>query len=145
LPFYADDSRAGARRGESPPEASSPTWEPRLAASGEVQPRALPYADPGDYLGAAMGLCLPLAHVVELLESLHDPRRSTRQGLAASNLGWGRFDVPLLGFRRRVAGYVQHAPGDPLAPPVRVARLEHDGRVEGGAALLVHQIPLDDD
>jgi len=127
-------AEAHARR-ESPAHPSSPTWcEDRF---GRSDPRPLvlaSYGDNGPFLGGAAGLCVPLVWVARLMRA---------QGVSRFSEPGGWTDERMqLGFQQGPAGYWTSVDGDEKRTS-RVVRLHHNGRIEGGCALLVHQAPLD--
>ena len=152
--FAAGRARA-LERGESPAHASSPTWAEKRFAGDSIDEGPLvlaPYADNGPFLGGAAGLSMPLVWVARVLAGLALGPRAPGERPAL----WTREDAELAGTRqdpRSHHGLGVHAGEEgywttratPRDPPVslRVMRLHHAGRIEGGSSLLVHQMPAD--
>jgi hypothetical protein len=148
--FGAGRSRARARR-EAPAHPLSPTWARKRFAGDDLDEGPLapaPYADNGQFLGGAAGWCVPLVWVARVLAAL-GPRSDgsslwTRRqaelaatpAAASSSSGHGvHLGEPGWWTSRPSAG------GAPLS--VRVRRIHHNGRLDGGSALLIHQMPVD--
>lgn len=133
-------------RGEAPPRPTSITWVPaRFDRGRDVV--ASPHGDNGPYLGGAAGIAVPLAWIGALLAAIgtrDDPRVPTRGDLEAMLVPSAR--DPRFG-RGIMRGNPSYLPvrRDPASLPraVRVLPLHHQGRIDGGAALLVHLLPLD--
>lgn len=121
---------ARARR-ESPAHPSSPTWCEERSTSTREEPGLVlpPYRDNGRFLGGAAGLCVPLTWIARLVHVEGGKHRWADERMR-------------LGFQRGPAGYWTTT-DDRGRRTCRVMRLHHNGRIEGGSALLVHQAPLD--
>jgi CubicO group peptidase (beta-lactamase class C family) len=148
--------RARARR-EAPAHPSSPTWAEKRFTDDDLDEGPLvlaPYADSGVCLGGAAGWCVPLLWLARVFAALGP--RSDGGGL------WRRDDAELAatpaapssaqghGFQLAEPGFwtVDTSPcvssettRRPTKATFRVVRIAHGGRVEGGAALLLHQMP----
>lgn len=141
--------RAWERR-ESPAHPSSPTWVAKRFPGDDLDegPLALaPYDDNGPFLGGAAGWSVPLVWIARVLAAL-GPRaggsglwQREHADLAASPAAPGSRQG--LGFFRGEPGWwtFRSTGGAPLT--LRVTRLHHNGRLDGGAALLIHQMPED--
>jgi hypothetical protein len=152
--------RRARERREAPAHPSSPTWAAKRFAGDDLDegPLALaPYADNGPFLGGAAGWCVPLVWLARVLAALGP--HGVDDGL------WQRSQVEIAatpaapgsrqghGFHLGAPGWWTFRPSPRLADAprpgragadtVRVVRLHHNGRLEGGAALLVHQMPRD--
>jgi CubicO group peptidase (beta-lactamase class C family) len=146
----AGRTRARARR-ESPAHPASPTWALKRFAGDDLDEGPLvlaPYADNGPFLGGAAGWSVPLVWLARVLAAL-GPRSD------GSSL-WQRRHAQLAatpaapGSRRGHGVYLgqpgwwtlrRSGGGAPLI--LRVERIYHPGRLEGGTALLIHQMPAD--
>ncbi len=145
---------AGRRRAlfrrEAPAHPASPTWAHKRFVDDELDDGPLvvaPYVDNGPYLGGAAGWCVPLVWLARVLATL-GPRND------GSSL-WQRRHAELAA--RPTAPGSRHGHGMYLGEPgwwtlrpsggapltLRVTRIHHNGRLEGGSALLVHQMPAD--
>ena len=137
-------------RGESPAHPSSPTWaRDRFAGGAPQSPLTLaPYADNGPFLGGAAGLSVPLVWIARALAALgprgdgaglwsaEDAEIAATPAAPGSNVGHG--------FHLGEPGFWTFRPSGGGAPlTVRVEKLHHNGRLDGGAALLVHLMPHD--
>jgi CubicO group peptidase (beta-lactamase class C family) len=135
--FGAGRAHARERR-ESPAHPTSPTWaEDRFAPRDGASITLAPYADNGPFLGGAAGVAIPLLWLARVLAAL-GPRadgsgllRRSDADLASSPLGFHLGEPGFWTFRQ--------PGGAPLT--TRVNRLCHNGRLDGGAALVIHQIP----
>jgi CubicO group peptidase (beta-lactamase class C family) len=146
----AGRTRARARR-EAPAHPESPTWaEVRFEGDDldEGPLVLLPYADNGPFLGGAAGWCVPLVWVARVLAALGPTRdgglwQRRHADLAATRAAPGSHVGH--GFHVGEPGFWTFRDGGAGAPPVTipVTRLHHNGRLDGGSALLVHQIPRD--
>jgi CubicO group peptidase (beta-lactamase class C family) len=156
----AGRKRARERR-EAPAHASSPTWVEKRFTGDDLDEGPLvpaPYGDNGPFLGGAAGWCVPLVWLARVFAAL-GPRgdgtglwRRRHADLAAtpaaprSALGHGfHLGEPAFWTFRPSAPASTGAPSTASlpAPPltIRVVRIHHNGRVEGGSALLIHQMP----
>ncbi len=143
--------RRARARNEAPAHPASPTWARKRFAGDDLDEGPLvpaPYADNGPFLGGAAGWCVPLVWLARVLAAL-GPRadgsslwQRRHAELAAtpaapgSRTGHGvHLGGPLWWTFRRSGG------GAPLS--VRVHRLHHNGRLDGGSALLIHQVPVE--
>ena len=146
----AGRQRARAR-GEAPAHPASPTWARKRFPGDDLDegPLALaPYADNGPFLGGAAGWCVPLVWIARVLAAL-GPRadgsslwQRRHAELAAAPAAPGSRDGH--GVHLGEPGWWTFRPSGGGAPlTVRVTRLHHNGRLDGGSALLLHQIPAD--
>ena len=146
----AGRSRARDRR-EAPAHPASPTWARKRFPGDDLDEGPLvlaPYADNGPFLGGAAGWCVPLLWIARVLAAL-GPRsdgsslwQRRHADLAATPAAPGSHQGH--GLQVGEPGWWPFRPSGGGAPLiVRVTRLHHNGRLDGGAALLIHQIPAD--
>ncbi len=146
----AGRQRARAR-GEAPAHPASPTWARKRFPGDDLDPGPLvlaPYADNGPFLGGAAGWCVPLVWVARVLAAL-GPRgdgsalwQRRHAELAAMPAAAGSSQG--LGFQRSEPSWWTSRPSGGGAPLIaRVMRLHHNGRLDGGSALLIHQVPVE--
>ncbi len=146
----AGRTRARARR-EAPAHPASPTWARKRFAGDDLDegPLALaPYADNGPFLGGAAGWCVPLVWLARVLAALGPRSDGTslwerrHAELAATPAAPGSRQGH--GVHLSEPGWWTFRPSGGGAPAtVRVLRIHHNGRLDGGAALMIHQIPAD--
>ena len=142
--------RCARARREAPAHPESPTWAEKRFEGDDLDEGPLvllPYADNGPFLGGAAGWCVPLVWVARVLAAL-GPRsggglwRRRHADIAATRAAPGSHHGH--GFHLGDPGFWTFRPGEggpPLTIPV--TRLHHNGRLDGGSSLLVHQIPKD--
>lgn len=142
--------RARARR-EAPAHPTNPTWARKRFADDDIDEGPIvlaPYADNGPFIGGAAGWCVPLVWLARVLAAL-GPRsdgsslwQRRHAELAATPAAPGsRYGH---GVHLGEPGWWTLRPSGRGAPLIlRVERFHHNGRLEGGAALLVHQVPTD--
>jgi CubicO group peptidase (beta-lactamase class C family) len=146
----AGRTRARSRR-EAPAHPVSPTWARKRFAGDDLDEGPLvlaPYADKGPFLGGAAGWCVPLVWLARVLAAL-GPRsdgaslwQRRQAGLAATPAAPGAHHGH--GVYLGEPGWWTFRPSGGGAPlTVRVMRIHHNGRLDGGAALLVHQMPVE--
>jgi hypothetical protein len=143
--------RARARaRGEAPAHPASPTWARKRFPGDDLDEGPLvlaPYADNGPFLGGAAGWCVPLVWLSRVLAALgprsdgtslwrrHEAELAASPAAKGSRYGHGVY----LG----EPGWWTFHPGGGAPLTVRVVRIHHNGRLDGGSALVVHQMPAD--
>jgi CubicO group peptidase (beta-lactamase class C family) len=144
--------RAAARaRREAPAHPASPTWARKRFAGDDLDGSPLvlaPYADNGSFLGGAAGWCVPLIWLARVLAAL-GPRsdgtalwQRAHAELAATPAAPGSRNGH--GFQVAEPGWWTFRPsGGGAASTVRVVRIHHHGRLDGGSALMFHQVPVD--
>ncbi len=142
--MFARGARASAERGESPPEPSSPSWGRRRfddLGTGSLTP--VPWTLNGAFIGGAAGIALPAATIAKVVARIGpNPRWS--------DAAVRRLLEPTVGHERQVLGLLRAPPafwtmrdGERGLATFPVERVYHNGQIEGGAALVVHQFPRD--
>jgi CubicO group peptidase (beta-lactamase class C family) len=143
---------AGRRRArarcEAPAHPASPTWARKRFADDDLDESPLvlaPYADNGPFLGGAAGWCVPLLWLARVLAALGPHRdgsglwqaRDVELALTPSGGGGDHGHGVYVG---KPAWWKVHRLGRGAPSMVRVIRFHHNGRLEGGEALLLHQM-----
>jgi len=148
--------RAASARGESPAQATVPRvvrarfgGDSATAASRGTGFEAAPYGMNGPLLGGAVGLCIPLVWLARVLAAL-GPYGSgaslwSRSAADRAAMPVGEGSRVGHGVRLGPIAWWSTREGGSVARMQRVRRIHHDGRIEGGSALAVHQAPVDAD
>lgn len=141
--------RKGAvARLESPAHPIHPTWA-RDRFDEDAGPTLTPYTCNGPFLGAAAGLCVPLVWVARVLAllgphrdqvSLWKPMDAERALSPATPGSRGAHGVYVGGSGWWTFHSARRAGRAPV--PERYRRIHHNGRLDGCAALLVHQMRI---
>ncbi len=142
--MFARGARASADRGETPPEPSSPSWGKRRfddLGSGALTP--VPWTLNGAFIGGAAGIALPAATIATVVARIGPSPRW-------SDAAVRRLLEPAVGHERQVLGLLRAPPAfwtmrdrERGLATFPVERVYHNGQIEGGAALVVHQFPRD--
>lgn len=137
-----------ARR-ESPAHPIHPTWTIDRFEDAREPLTLTPYACNGPFLGAAAGLCVPLVWVARVLArlgphrdqvSLWKPMDAERALSPAAPGSRGAHGVYVGGSGWWTFHSATRVGGAPVPEPYR--RIHHNGRLDGCAALLVHQMRI---
>ncbi len=148
--LLAGGREAAALRGESPAHPAVPSWVgARFAAGGavggaEVDPAS--YAYNGAFLGGAAGLSLSARAMARLLAGL-GPRPGAATLLTRDELETlatpadDSAGAPAHGVHLGGHGWWSRCTGVGPLTSDPVVRLVHNGRLDGAASLLIHQMP----
>jgi CubicO group peptidase (beta-lactamase class C family) len=145
--LFAAGLSASRARNEVAPLPTTLSWAAARFDEGRAVASS-PYADNGPYLGAAAGVSVPIASFGRLVAAIgrpsKDPWAPTRADLAQVMTPCpldGRYGHGVMLGRPTYWTFRTAAGG--AARTVRVVQAHHHGRVDGGAALHLHLVPID--